>query len=149
MLRSAIDRPVSCAVTLLDGLVLARSAFHHSVNYRSVVLFGTGRELEDGPEKRAALESLMEHVVPGRLAALPAIPDDHVRKTLVVALPIEEGSVKARTGPPGFVPAEEDPTVWAGVLPLALTAGEPWADEHVPAGEAIPACLKSYRRGAA
>lgn len=141
MLRAAVDADICCSVMILDGIVLARATAHHSMNYRSVVAFGRGRAVEDAQEKRRVLDTLMEHVVPGRAADCPTTPDVEIRKTLVVAMPLDEISVKIRTGPPSFDPQEDDPSVWGGVLPLSLVPGTAWADEHVPAGQAIPAYL--------
>ncbi len=147
MLRSAVDTPICCAVTLVDGIVLARSAFHHSMNYRSLVVFGEGREVTDAAEKRRALEALMEHVARGRLQELPPIPDDHLRKTMVLALPLAEFSVKVRSGPAGFAEREEDPALWAGVLPLRLAAGDVIVDEMVPDDIPVPPSVRGWSRG--
>jgi nitroimidazol reductase NimA-like FMN-containing flavoprotein (pyridoxamine 5'-phosphate oxidase superfamily) len=147
MLRAAIGQALCCAVTLVDGLVLARSAFHHSMNYRSVVVFGEGTEVTDPARKLQVLEALVEHAAPGRLADLPPITDDHVRKTLVVGVPIREFSCKVRSGPAGFAEREEDPALWAGVLPLRLAAGTPVTDDRVPADVAVPASVTGWSRG--
>jgi nitroimidazol reductase NimA-like FMN-containing flavoprotein (pyridoxamine 5'-phosphate oxidase superfamily) len=144
MLRSLKDGVDACVtVTLLDGLVLARSAFHHSMNYRSVVVFGKAREVT-GEEKVRALESLVEHVVRGRSAEVRGPSESELRQTLVLALPIEEASAKVRTGPP--IDEDEDYAlpVWAGVLPLALTPGVPVPDEGMAA--AVPGYLTDYKR---
>ena len=131
MLRSLRDGVDACAtVTLLDGLVLARSAFHHSMNYRSVVVFGKAREVT-GEEKLRALDGLVEHVVRGRSRDVRPPNEVELKQTLVLALPLEEASAKIRTGGP--VDDEEDYAlpIWAGVVPLALKAGEPVADDGV------------------
>lgn len=131
MLRSLRDGVDACVtVTLLDGLVLARSAFHHSMNYRSVVVFGKAREVGED-EKPRALEMLVEHVIRGRSKDVRPPNQKELRQTLVLALPIDEASAKIRTGGP--VDDEEDYAlpVWAGVLPLALKPGEPIADRGV------------------
>lgn len=144
MLRSLRDGVDACVtVTLLDGLVLARSAFHHSMNYRSVVVFGKAREVT-GEEKLRALDSLVEHVVRGRSAEVRAPNDVELRQTLVLALPLEEASAKIRTGGP--VDDEEDYAlpVWAGVLPLRLIPGAPVADERVSAE--VPEYVRKYER---
>lgn len=148
MLRSAVGADICCSVMILDGLVLARSTAHHSMNYRSVVAFGQGRAVEEEGEKRAVLDALMEHVIPGRAADCPVTPDVELKKTLVVAMPLDEISVKVRSGPPSFDPEEEDPSVWGGVLPIHLVAGQARADEHVPAGTPLPPYVVDYRRGA-
>jgi len=127
MLRSlATGIEVSVCVTILDALVLSRTAFHHSVNYRSVVLFGTAMLVEDLAEKRTALGALVDRVVPERSAACRPPTDKELAATSVLALPIVEGSAKARTGPP--LPDEgEDGALpyWAGIIPLATVRGAP------------------------
>lgn len=133
MLRSLKEGVDACVtVTLLDGLVLARSAFHHSMNYRSVVVFGNAREV-DGDEKVRALDSLVEHVMRGRSRDVRPPNEIELRATTVLALPLDEASAKIRTGPP--VDDDEDYAlpVWAGVVPMKLTRGEPIADEGVTA----------------
>jgi hypothetical protein len=133
--------PVCVTVTLLDGLVLARSSFHHSMNYRSVVVLGTAEQVTDEAAKRAALDVIVEHVLPGRVVEVRAPTDVELKGTMVLRVPLEEASVKVRTGPP--VDDEDDltPPSWGGVLPLRLTAGEPRPDEFTPAGFAHPASL--------
>ena len=131
MLRSLKEGVDACVtVTLLDGLVLARSAFHHSMNYRSVVVFGKAREV-DGEEKLRALDSLVEHVMRGRSRDVRPPNEIEMRATTVLALPLDEASAKIRTGPP--VDDDEDYAlpVWAGVVPMKLTRGEPIADAGV------------------
>jgi hypothetical protein len=125
-LRDGIDACVT--VTLLDGLVLARSAFHHSMNYRSVVVLGKGREVVDREEKIRALDAIVEHVVLGRTALVRPPNEAELRQTMVIAMPLTEASAKVRTGPP--VDDEEDYAldVWAGVIPLRLEKGEPIRD---------------------
>jgi len=150
MLRTlAQGLPVCVTVSLLDGLVLARSAFHHSMNYRSVVVLGTAREVQDQAERALALEAIVEHVLPGRWSEVRAPNERELKATSVLALPIEEASAKLRTGPP--IDDEEDYALacWAGVLPLRITPGEPLADERLAAGTALPSGLRAYRRGAA
>jgi nitroimidazol reductase NimA-like FMN-containing flavoprotein (pyridoxamine 5'-phosphate oxidase superfamily) len=145
MLRTLKDGVEACVtVTLLDGLVLARSAFHHSMNYRSAVIFGIAREVTAREEKLRALDSLVEHVVRGRSAEVRAPNESELRLTTVLALPIEEASAKVRTGGP--VDDEEDYAlpVWAGVVPMRLTPGEPIADAGVVG--AIPAYVAGYAR---
>ena len=145
MLRSLRGGVEACVtITLLDGLVLARSAFHHSMNYRSVVIFGKAREVTERDEKLRALEALVEHVVRGRGAEVRAPNESELRQTLVLALPISEASAKIRTGGP--VDDDEDYAlpVWAGVLPLALTPGAPIADERVTSD--VPEYVRNYAR---
>jgi nitroimidazol reductase NimA-like FMN-containing flavoprotein (pyridoxamine 5'-phosphate oxidase superfamily) len=110
--------PVCVTVTLLDGLVLARSAFHHSMNYRSVVVFGTATAVEEAQSKRVALEALIERIHPGRWDEARQPTDAELRSTLVIAVPLTEASAKVRTGPP--IDDDEDYAlpVWAGVIPL-------------------------------
>jgi uncharacterized protein len=119
---------VCVTVTLLDGLVLARSAFNHSMNYRSVVIFGKATAVEDPTEKLEALRLFSEHIMPGRWRQLRDPKAIELRATLVLALPIAEASAKARSGPPEDDAEDLNAPVWAGVLPLALRKGELEAD---------------------
>ena len=122
----AAGAPASIAVTLLDALVLARTAFHHSVNYRSVVLFGRGRAIDDPVHKRRVLAALLDKMVAGRAANCRPPDDTELRATLVVSFPIAEAAAKIRKGPP--VPDEGDDATlphWAGVVPFITTRGEP------------------------
>jgi nitroimidazol reductase NimA-like FMN-containing flavoprotein (pyridoxamine 5'-phosphate oxidase superfamily) len=147
MLRTLGKRVDVCVtVTLLDGLVLARAAFHHSVNYRSVVIFGTARVVEDREGKLEALRIFTEHVAPGRWQEVRPPSDKELQATTVLALPLQEVSAKVRTGPP--VDDEEDYAlpVWAGVLPLNLTAGLAVTDDRLPAGIEVPAYVRRYDR---
>lgn len=125
MLRAASSGPVCATVTLLDGLVLARSAFHHSMNYRSAVVLGRARPVTDEAEKKRALEALIERLIPGRMqTARPPSPEE-LKTTSVLALSLDEASVKIRTGGP--IDSERDQTwpAWAGVIPLALASSAP------------------------
>lgn len=127
------------AVTLLDGLVLARSAFHHSMNYRSVVVHGYGREVTDPDEREQALRAFVERVEPGRWDAVRRPTRKELAATMVGAVPLAEGSAKVRTGPPVDDEADLTIAVWAGVVPLSLMAGEPVADSHqITPGGASP-----------
>jgi uncharacterized protein len=145
MMRSLRDGVPACVtVTLLDGLVVARSAFHSSMNYRSVVVMGTAREVTDGDEKRRVLDALVDHVIPGRSRDARPGNESEIRATLVLGLPITEASAKIRTGPPADDEEDMAMPVWAGVLPLALVAGEPVADNGVTAP--VPEYLRDYRR---
>src|ERR1041385_9147232 len=128
-LRGGVDACVT--ITLLDGLVLARSAFHHSMNYRSVVVFGKAREVSDRAEKLRALGRLVEHITPDRAAAVRPPNESELRQTLVLALPLEEAAAKIRTGPPVDDEADYALLVWAGVVPIALTKGDAIEDEAV------------------
>ncbi len=126
------------AVTLVDGLVLARSAFHHSVNYRSVVLFGTGEAVEDPGRKNDILRALSEHLVRGRWVDVRPPTEGELNGTMVVTIPIREASAKVRTGPPLDDEADYALSTWAGVLPLALAAGSPIPDPRLPPEIPVP-----------
>jgi len=128
-------------VTLLDGLVLARSAFHHSMNYRSAMVFGTGEAIEDPAEKMHVLEALSEHVAPGRWADIRGPNDVEMKQTAVVGVTIREASAKIRTGPPKDDEEDYALPVWAGVLPLRQVAGTPVPDPLLTAGIAVPSYL--------
>ena len=138
--------PVCVTVTLLDGLVLARSAFHHSMNYRSVVVLGTAREVVDRKEKLRVLEAIVEHVMRGRSRDARGPNENELKSTMLVRLPLDEASAKIRTGPP--LDDEEDYAmpIWAGVLPLALTPSEPIADPRSNLGIEVPEYIRAYRR---
>jgi nitroimidazol reductase NimA-like FMN-containing flavoprotein (pyridoxamine 5'-phosphate oxidase superfamily) len=147
MLRRLREGPDACAtVTLVDGLVLARSAFHHSMNYRSVVVFGRARVLE-GSEKLEALRAIVEHAFPGRYEEVRGPKRSELRQTLVLHLPIEEASAKVRSGPPVDDEADYALDVWAGVLPLATTPGTPVPDPRLSPRATLPRLLEDYRRG--
>jgi nitroimidazol reductase NimA-like FMN-containing flavoprotein (pyridoxamine 5'-phosphate oxidase superfamily) len=138
--------PACVTVSLLDGLVLARSAMHHSANYRSVMLLGTARLIEEPARKRAALEAVVEHVVPGRWAEVRAPTDNELKATSVLEMAIDEASAKIRTGGP--VDDEEDYALdtWAGVLPMRTVAGAPQRDERLPAHIGVPGYVSGYAR---
>ena len=120
--------PVCFTVTLLDGLVLARSAFHHSVNYRSVVVLGRAQPVGDEAEKRAALDALVEHVATGRTRDARRPNAKELAATEVLALGLDEASAKFRTGGPADAPDDYELPVWAGEIPLGLRAGTPVTD---------------------
>ncbi|HJZ88537.1 MAG TPA: pyridoxamine 5'-phosphate oxidase family protein [Polyangia bacterium] len=143
----ATGSPICVTVTLLDGLVLARSVFRHSMNYRSVVILGCARAVTDPVEKQKALEAIVEHVVPGRVADARPPSVQEAKATLVVSLPIDEASAKIRTGPP--IDSEEDYALacWAGVIPLRLVADSPVTDPRLRPGTSLPPAVASYRRG--
>jgi hypothetical protein len=132
-------------VTLLDGLVLARSAFRHSLNYRSVVVLGDARAVTGREQKLSALEALVEHVMPGRSDDARAPSDSELNVTEVVALEIDAATAKARTGSPADNRSDLSLPVWAGQLPLVTVGGEPIPDPGCSAPE--PAGLRAYRRG--
>lgn len=147
MIRTLAEGVDVCVtVTLVDGLVLARSAFHHSVNYRSVVVLGKASLVEDPDEKNIALEAITEHIVPGRWADVRWPNELELKATSVLRQPIDEASAKVRTGDP--VDDEEDYAmdVWAGVLPLEVSHGDPIADAKLPAGIEPPEYIRKYTR---
>jgi len=147
MLRTLAEGVQICVtVTLLDGLVLARSAFHHSMNYRSVVILGTARLVEDEKEKWEALRAFTEHVVPGRWNEIRQPNESEMKATTVLCLPLEEVSAKIRTGPP--IDEEEDYQlpVWAGVLPLRLTPSAPVVDPRGRPETHCPDYVVKYAR---
>ena len=117
--------PCCVTITHLDGMVLARSAFHSSMNYRSLMVFGQAREVIDQDEKTRCLDVLVDHLVPGRSAELRPSSRKELNATTLLTLPIENFSIKSRTGPPGDAAADLDAEVWAGVVPLSLQAGAP------------------------
>jgi nitroimidazol reductase NimA-like FMN-containing flavoprotein (pyridoxamine 5'-phosphate oxidase superfamily) len=135
---------VCVAVTIVDGLVLARSAFHHSINYRSVVLYGTGAEVREAERKAEVLRALSEHVIPGRWDVIREPSADELRRTLVVSIPIQEVSAKVRTGPPVDDEPDYELPIWAGVLPLHLAAGTPIPDPRVKPGIEPPQHATDY-----
>ncbi len=130
-------------VTLLDGLVLARSAFHHSMNYRSVVVFGNAQMVTDLDEKCQALRSFSEHMMPGRWADVRPPTSSELSGTIVLALSLSEASAKIRQGPPLDDEADYDLPVWAGEVPLDLVAGTPISDPRLHLGMALPSYLRS------
>jgi nitroimidazol reductase NimA-like FMN-containing flavoprotein (pyridoxamine 5'-phosphate oxidase superfamily) len=133
-------------VTLLDGLVLARSAFHHSMNYRSVIVYGVGREVTDPDEKWNAQRALVDHVVPGRSADARMPDQRELDQTTILAVDLDEVSAKVRTGPPKDEERDLDLGIWAGVLPLRQVPEEaiPSPDMRVDAG--VPDYVTRYER---
>jgi len=129
-LRDGVD--VCVTVTLLDGIVLARSVYNHSMNYRSVVVLGRAREVVDADEKLAALETIVEHMVPGRWSDARRPTPGELDGTTVLALALDEASAKVRTGPPSDFDDDLDLPVWAGVIPLRLLAGAAEGDNGLP-----------------
>ena len=138
--------PVCLTVTLLDGLVLARSAFHHSLNFRSVVMFGRATPVDDPAAKSAALRAISEHVIPGRWEEVRPPNARELAATAVLEVPIEEASAKIRTGPPRDDLEDLSLPVWAGVLPLETIPGEPVPDEAGGPAEA-PLHVLAWPRG--
>jgi len=138
----ASGAPACVTVTLLDGIVLARSVFHHSMNYRSVVALGSAKKLE-GAEKAAALETLVEGLVPGRSREARGPDRAELAATMILAFPLDEVSAKARSGPPADDPADVELPIWAGTIPLTLRAGpaEPAPDAG---GIEMPPSVRRY-----
>jgi nitroimidazol reductase NimA-like FMN-containing flavoprotein (pyridoxamine 5'-phosphate oxidase superfamily) len=138
--------PACVTVTLVDGLVLARSSFHHSINYRSVVLFGEAERVDAEADKATVMDALVEHLVPGRTSDARVPTTEELRSTLVVRLPITEASAKVRTGGP--IDDDEDLglAVWAGQIPLTLTAGTPIADTGLASSIPTPRYASAYSR---
>lgn len=137
--------PLSVAVTHLDGVVVARSAFNSSANYRSVVIHGYGRLLEP-EEKAAAFDIIVDRLIPGRLAELRPSTESEIAQTSVIELALDEVSAKARAGGPGDDPEDLDADVWAGVVPMKVDFGEPIPDAGLHPGIKLPDYLRSYRR---
>ncbi|HEV8424615.1 MAG TPA: pyridoxamine 5'-phosphate oxidase family protein [Actinomycetes bacterium] len=137
---------VCVTVTLLDGLVLARSAFHHSLNYRSVMALGRTRPVGDPDEKEAALRAVVEHIVPGRSAQVRGGDRRELAATAVLALPLTEVSAKVRTGPPNDDEPDYALPIWAGVLPLALSPASPEPDPLLDPSVPLPPHVASWSR---
>jgi len=138
--------PVCITVTLLDGLVLARSVFNHSMNYRSVVILGKAALVEHPEEKLAALRALSEHILPGRWDQARQPSERELKVTSVLRVPIEEFSAKVRTGPPVDDADDYSFPTWAGVIPLEMKAGAPIDDQRLEPGRAVPEYVKNYSR---
>ena len=147
MLKTLSGRvPLCVTVTHVDGLVLARSAFHHSVNYRSAVILGTARLVDAPAEKLVALRVFTEHVMKGRWEDVRQPTEQELKATSVLALPLEEVSAKVRTGGPLDDEADYTLPVWAGVLPLEIIAGSPEPDALRKSDPPLPEYLKNYSR---
>jgi len=147
MLRNLDQGVAVCVtVTLVDGLVLARSIFNHSMNYRSVVVLGTAVAVQDPVEKLEALRLLSEHILPGRWAESRQPNEKEIKATLVMRLPITEFSAKVRQGPPIDDEADYAFPTWAGVIPLSMVPGEPVDDARLMAGQAVPEYARRYSR---
>jgi nitroimidazol reductase NimA-like FMN-containing flavoprotein (pyridoxamine 5'-phosphate oxidase superfamily) len=145
MLRHLETGVATCVnVTLVDGLVLARSAFHHSMNYRSVVAFGTARKIDDPEQKTHALRVISEHLIRGRWDQVRGPNAKELNATSVLEFSMEEASAKIRTGPPADDEEDYALNVWAGVLPLELNTGEPLPDARLVPGVVEPEYLKHY-----
>lgn len=140
-------RNICVTVTLLDGLVLARSAFSHSMNYRSVVAFGQATLVSDADEKQAAFKALLDHLLPGRWEDSRQPDRKELAATTVLKMRIDEASIKQRSGAPVDADKDADLDYWAGVIPLSLQAGAAVADPAMPGDRARPAYVNNYRRG--
>lgn len=147
MLRSTEGEQVSVAATIVDGIVAARSVFHHSLNYRSVVVFGSPRRVTDPDERFVAFRAITEHILPGRWdeARRPSPTED--KRTRLLAIEIDEASAKVRTGPPGDDVEDLSSGIWAGVVPLETVAGEPEAAPDLEDGIAVPPSVQDFRAG--
>jgi hypothetical protein len=147
MLRTLADGVQVCVtVTLIDGIVMARSGFHSSMNYRSVVILGRATQVEGRDEKLAAMAAFSEQVMPGRWKDLRETTDAELKGTLVLSLPLKEVSAKVRTGPPKDDEADYALPLWAGIVPLKLTAGNPINDPRLPTGIEPPGYARNYKR---
>ena len=147
MLRTLADGVQVCVtVTLIDGIVMARSGFHSSMNYRSVVILGRATQVEGRDEKLAALAAFSEQVMPGRWKDLRDTTDAELKGTLVLTLPLKEVSAKVRTGPPKDDEVDYALPLWAGVVPLKVTAGNPIDDPRLPRGIEPPGYARNYKR---
>lgn len=147
MLERCDGADVCVTVTLMDGMVMARSAYNHSVNYRSVMLLGRARLVADRAEKQERLRNMVETLFPGRWARLRPMTEQEFKATTVLALPIDEVSAKIRRGPPGDDAEDLDVDVWAGVIPLRVQTLEPIADPRGRQGVAIPDHVAKFRIG--
>ena len=137
---------VCVEVTLVDGLVLARSVFNHSINYRSVVLFGRGRTIEEDQEKLEALEAITEHIIPGRWREARLPNRKEMNATSVVSIKIDQASAKIRSGPPGDDEADYILPIWAGVLPMQEVSLSPVRDELMAQDIVLPEYITKYSR---
>lgn len=138
--------PIAIAITLLDGLVIARSTFNSSMNYRSVVIFGRGRAIEDAAEREAALKAFSDQLVPGRWDDSRPNTEQETAATAIVAVTIDAASAKIRTGDVGDDPEEFGLPYWAGVLPLEQQVLAPIDDPNLTAGIQVPDYIRNYRR---
>jgi nitroimidazol reductase NimA-like FMN-containing flavoprotein (pyridoxamine 5'-phosphate oxidase superfamily) len=147
MLKALIDGTPCCVtVTLVDELVLARAALHHSLNYRSVMVLGTAREVTDSDEKVRALRAVVEHIAPGRANEIRGADETDLKSTRVLALPIEEASAKVRTGPPVDDAADLELPHWAGQLPLTSGTGDPIPAPDLAGDPQVPDSIRRWSR---
>lgn len=144
MLRSTPGEQVCVTVTIVDAIVAARSTFHHSMNYRSVVVFGEPRVVEEADEREAAFEAITEHVLPGRWAEARQPNEKEDKGTRLLAITIDEASAKTRTGPPGDDDEDMDLDIWAGLIPLTLTPGKPIDAPDLKAGVPLADSARRY-----
>ena len=135
---------ICISVTLIDGIVAARSVFHHSINYRSVIIFSKGKEIVDHEEKMSALKIITEHIIPGRWNDARQPNEKELEITSVVEFKIDEASAKIRTGPPVDEKEDYDLNVWAGVIPLEIVPREPIRDEELSKDILLPDYIKHY-----
>ena len=144
MMRSTVGEDVCVAATIVDGIVAARALFHHSLNYRSVVVFGTTRVVDDEDERIAAFKAITEHVLPGRWdeGRQPNVKED--KGTKLLAVEISEASAKVRTGPPGDDEEDLSSGIWAGVIPISTVAGQPIPAPDLEAGVNVPPSVIDY-----
>jgi nitroimidazol reductase NimA-like FMN-containing flavoprotein (pyridoxamine 5'-phosphate oxidase superfamily) len=145
-LRQIVGKDVCMAITHFDGLVLARSAFHHSINYRSVMLFGEATKIEDS-EKNGLLHNFVENLIPGRWENLRQMTDQEAKATTVFSMPIDEGSAKVRSGPPVDDDDDYSLPIWAGVLPLSQVLQEPVPDPKNLDGLEVPTHVLDFKIG--
>ena len=138
---------ICVTATIVDGIVAARSVFHHSMNYRSAVVFGRARMVDDEVERLHAMEMVTEHVLPGRWDEARHPSEIESKGTLLAALPIEEFSVKVRTGPPSDDEPDYDLPIWAGVIPLTMVPGAPEPDPSLGEGIEVSESLVRFRDG--
>jgi uncharacterized protein len=146
MLESCEDAKVCVNVTLFDGMVMARSAFNHSCNYRSVMAFGTARKITDIAEKERRLKNFVDILFPGRWEHLRAMTPKEVKATTILGLELHEVSAKVRNGPPGDDEADYAVPVWAGVIPLSTVVGTPIPDPRLMAGLSVPPHVTEFLR---
>ena len=147
MQKRAADEQVCLTVTLLDGMVLARSGFEHSVNYRSVMVFGTAEVVEGAAAKEAHLRAMMEQMFPGRWNTLRPITPQELKATRILSLPLTEASAKLSTGHATETPGDSTWPVWAGVIPIHLAVGQPEPAPDLAPGLPVPSHASGYRIG--
>ena len=144
MLRSTPGEQVCVTITIVDAIVAARSTFHHSMNYRSVVIFGSPRVVDDQDERTIGFEAITEHVLPGRWAEARHPNDKENKGTKLLAMTIDEASAKTRSGPPGDEDFDMDLDVWAGIIPISVTAGEPISAPDLKTGVEVPGYVRDF-----